>query len=146
VMAATPLISATTLAGALGMSIKSATVLLDRFRAEGIAVEVTHRSARRLFGLAGLAPLREAVAPRRRPQPGRGPGRPPHRQIDDQTAMPTVPPRLPPSRVFERPPIDYAALEAAMIVAEDTVRRARHTLGMLRDVAPASDAWADRDG
>jgi hypothetical protein len=145
VMAATPLISATTLAGALGMSIKSATVLLDHFRAEGIAVEVTHRSARRLFGLAGLAPLREAVAPRRRPQPGQGPGRPPRREIDEPKPMPTVPPPLPPIRVVERPPIDYAALEAAMMAAEQTVRRARHTLGALRDVASAGDAGADRD-
>jgi hypothetical protein len=32
---------------------------------------------------------------------------------------------------LERPPIDYAALEAAMVVAEDTVRRARHNLNAL---------------
>ena len=63
VMAATPLISATTLAGAIGMSIKNAGMLLERFCAEGVAVEVTHRSARRLFGLSGLAPLRDAVRP-----------------------------------------------------------------------------------
>jgi hypothetical protein len=127
------------------MSIKSATVLLDHFRAEGIAVEVTHRSARRLFGLAGLAPLREAVAPRRRPQPGRGPGRPPHREIDEPTPMPTVPPPLPPVRVVERPPIDYGALEAAMIAAEDTVGRARHNLNALRAAPKATETWAGRD-
>ncbi len=49
VMAATPLISATTLAGAISMSIKNAGMLLERFCAESVAVEVTHRSARRLF-------------------------------------------------------------------------------------------------
>ena len=124
VMAATPLISATTLAGMLGMSIKNAVALLDRFRAEGIAVEVTHRSARRLFGLAGLAPLREAVAPRRRPEPGRGPGRPPHREIEAPEPPPEPTAPLLPMRLVERPPIDYAALEAAMAVAEDRVRRA----------------------
>jgi hypothetical protein len=132
VMAATPLISATTLAGMLGMSIKNAVALLDRFRAEGIAVEVTHRSARRLFGLTGLAPLREAVAPRRRPQPGRGPGRPPHREIEAPEPPPEPTAPLLPMRLVERPPIDYAALEAAMAVAEDTVRRARHNLNALR--------------
>jgi hypothetical protein len=75
-MAATPLISATTLAGAIGMSIKNAGMLLERFCAESVAVEVTHRSARRLFGLNGLAPLRDAVRPPKRPEPGRGRGRP----------------------------------------------------------------------
>ena len=40
---------------------RTPTALLDRFCAESIAVEVTHRSKRRLFGLAGLAPLRDGV-------------------------------------------------------------------------------------
>ena len=66
VLAAAPLLSATTLAGAIGMSIKAATELFDAFVDEGIAVEVTHRSARRLFGLIGMAPVREVTtAPRR---------------------------------------------------------------------------------
>ena len=61
-MAATPLVSATTLATGLGMAIKNAGALPAAFCAAGIAVEVTHRSKRRLFGLAGLAPLRDGVA------------------------------------------------------------------------------------
>ena len=69
VLAATPLISATTLARAIGMSVKCATELLDRFVAADVAVEVTHRSARRLFGLKGLAPLRAVVQPPGRPDP-----------------------------------------------------------------------------
>lgn len=76
VLAASPLLSATTLARAIGMSIKSATELLDGFLAEGIVAEVTHRSARRLFGLVGMAPVREVTQPPRRPEPGRGRGRP----------------------------------------------------------------------
>jgi hypothetical protein len=76
VMAATPLISATTLAGAIGMSIKCTTDLLDRFVVSEIAVEVTHRSARRLFGLAEMAPVRAATTAPRRPIPGRGRGGP----------------------------------------------------------------------
>ena len=62
---------------ALGMAVKNAAQLLDRFCADGIAVEVTHRSKRRLFGLAALAPLRDGVAHPDRPEPGRGRGRPP---------------------------------------------------------------------
>jgi hypothetical protein len=42
---------------------------LDGFVAAGVAVEVTHRSKRRLFGLAGLAPLRTVVRPPYRPDP-----------------------------------------------------------------------------
>lgn len=77
VLAVAPLVSATTLAAGLGMAVKSAIALLDAFAEAEIIVEVTHRSKRRLFGLAGLAPLRDEVAPPRRPEPGRGPGRPP---------------------------------------------------------------------
>ena len=79
ILAAAPLVSATSLAAGLGMAVKNAAGLLDDFCAAGIAVEVTHRSKRRLFGLTGLAPLREAVRPPYRPEPGRGRGRPPAR-------------------------------------------------------------------
>jgi hypothetical protein len=96
-MAATPLVSATSLASGLGMAVKNATALLGRFCREGIAIEVTHRSKRRLYGLAGLAPLRDGVAAPRRPEPGRGRGRPPlHR------AEPPPPPPAP--LVPARPP------------------------------------------
>ncbi|MGK7871737.1 hypothetical protein ACFHPP_31375, partial [Falsiroseomonas sp. E2-1-a20] len=59
-LAALPLLSATALAGALGISIKSALAILDRLVQDGVAVEVTGRAARRLFGLRGLAPLAAA--------------------------------------------------------------------------------------
>jgi hypothetical protein len=59
VLAAAPLLSATTLAVAIGMSVKNAIGLLDGSLAAGIVVEVTHRAKRRLFGLEGLAPLRD---------------------------------------------------------------------------------------
>ena len=62
-LAAAPLVSATSLAAGLGMAVKNATLLLDDFCAAGIAIEVTHRSKRRLFGLTGLAPLRDVVRP-----------------------------------------------------------------------------------
>ena len=82
IMAATPLVSATSLAAGLGMAVKNAAALLDGFCQAGLAVEVTHRSKRRLFGLAGLAPLRDGVAAPRRPEPGRGRGRPPAMPAD----------------------------------------------------------------
>ena len=132
-MAATPLISTTTLAGAIGMSIKNAGMLLDRFCADSVAVEVTHRSARRLFGLSGLAPLREVVRPPRRPEPGRGRGRPRLPTAALEPEVPAAP--LPPTARFERPAIDYTALDAAMAFAEQTIRRTRHSLAALRTEA-----------
>ncbi len=115
VMAATPLISATTLAKAIGMSIKCTTELLDRFVVPEIGVEVTHRSARRLFGLPEMAPVRIATAAPRRPMPGRGRGRPRSEDFHEELVVPTVP--LPPMSRFQHPPIDYGALEGAMAIA-----------------------------
>ena len=82
-LAAAPLLSATSLAEILGIAINNATRLLDGFVRLGIVSEVTQRSKRRLYGLKHLAPLREAAAPPRRPQPGRRPGRPSAVGIDD---------------------------------------------------------------
>ena len=66
IMAAAPIVSATSLAHSLDIAVKNAATLLDGFVARGIAIEVTHRSKRRLFGLKHLAPLRaEAALPRR---------------------------------------------------------------------------------
>jgi hypothetical protein len=45
--AAAPLVSATSLGKALGMATQNAAQLLDRFCADGVAIEVTHRSKRR---------------------------------------------------------------------------------------------------
>ena len=77
VLAATALISATSLAAGLGIAVKNAIGLLDSLVAAGLAVEVTHRAKRRLSGLTGMAPLRDGVAAPRRPKLGRGRGRPP---------------------------------------------------------------------
>ena len=77
IMAAAPVISATSLAGSLGIAVKNASALLEALVERGIAIEVTHRSKRRLYGLKDLAPLREEASPPRRRTPGRGRGRPP---------------------------------------------------------------------
>jgi hypothetical protein len=126
VMAAAPLISATTLARAIGMSIKSATDLLDRFVAAEIAVEVTHRSARRLFGLVGMAPVRDVTTAPRRPVAGRGRGRPRAEQPPETDIAPPSP--LSPLTRFQRPPIDYAALEEAMAHCDQVIRETRRRL------------------
>jgi hypothetical protein len=112
-----------------------AAALLDRFAAEGIVVEVTHREKRRLFGLAALAPLREAVVPPRRPEPGRGRGRPPI-PVDEPPPAP-LPPAGPLSRV-ERQAFDYAELESWMAHADQAIRQARRVLDTLARPAPTS--------
>ncbi len=130
VLAAAPLLSATTLSRIVGMSIKAATELLDRFVGEGIAVEVTHRSARRLFGLAGMEPMREVTTAPRRPMPGRGPGRPPILPEEPEEGVVAEVALPPPSR-FDRPPIDYSALDEAMVNLEAIIRRVRADLPSL---------------
>jgi hypothetical protein len=95
VLAATPLISATSLAAGLGVSVKGAIQLLDGLVAAGVAVEVTRRSKRRLFGLKGMAPLVETVRPPYRPEPGRGRGRPRLEQPDDPADSLVLPPPAP---------------------------------------------------
>ena len=128
-LAAAPLLSATSLAGGLGMAVKNATQLLDDFCATGIAIEVTHRSKRRLFGLTGLAPLRDVVRPPYRPEPGRGRGRPRHDEPgvpSDGIALP-----LPSVTPFDRRAVDYSDLAHWMTEMDQTIRHTRRTLGRL---------------
>jgi len=70
VPAATPLVTATSLAAELGFAVRDAIRLLERLVAVGVVVGVTHRSKRRLFGLNGMAPFGEAMRPPYRPEPG----------------------------------------------------------------------------
>ena len=129
-LAAAPLVSASSLAAGLGMAVKNATLLLDDFCAAGIAIEVTHRSKRRLFGLTGLAPLRDVVRPPYRPEPGRGRGRPPL-VAEDAITVPALPP-VPP---LDRQPFDYSDLAHWMTQMDQTIRQARRALSA---VAPST--------
>lgn len=126
-LAAAPLLSATSLAAALGIAVKNAARLLDEFCRDGIAIEVTHRAKRRLFALANLAPLRESVAGPRRPEPFRGRGRPPLMRaegVEEELRPLPRPPALPLSRtVFE-----YGELDAALAALDVTIRRTRVAL------------------
>jgi hypothetical protein len=131
VLAAAPVLSATTLAGILGIALKNALRILDTLVAAEIAIEVTHRSKRRLFALAGLAPLREVVRPPYRPEPGRGPGRPRHEIEHDAPEMASSP--LPPLTPVERRAFDYTALEEAMARLDTVVRASRVALRSIAD-------------
>ena len=55
---------------------KAAIRLFDGLVAVGIAVELSQRSTRRLFGLKGMEQLADGVRPPYRHEPGRGRGRP----------------------------------------------------------------------
>jgi hypothetical protein len=120
------------------MAVNNAAALLDSFCAGGIAVEVTHRSKRRLFGLAGLAPLRDGVAPPKRPQPGRGRGRPPILPDDDAVAPPPALPQ-PLLNPRDRQDFDYGEIETWMVNTEQTIRHTRRTLDTIvsRTAPPA---------
>ena len=131
ILAAAPVLSATSLGAALGIAPKNAARLLEGFTVLGIVVEVTHRSKRRLYGLKHLAPLREAAAPplhtpligRGRGRPvaydgGNGPGPEPPARIE-------LPPALPRP---ERDAFEFDELDRWMAVADLAIRRAQRAL------------------
>ena len=132
-LAAVPLISATSLAAALGIAVKNSIRLLDDFVGGGIAVEVTHRSRRRLFGLKAMAPLADAVRLPYRPEPGRRRGRPPGRDLTDAIADP---PELPPAPLpsltpVERRAFDYSDVEHDMAQLDRVVSQTKRALDTL---------------
>jgi hypothetical protein len=108
------------------MAVKDAAQLLDEFCADGIAIEVTHRSKRRLFGLAALAPLRDEVAPPRRSEHGRGRGRPPVRPAEEAITEPLI--CLPPLTPLERRTFDYSGLGAALALVDEAMSNIQRTL------------------
>jgi hypothetical protein len=134
ILAAAPLVSATSLAAALGIATKNATRLLEGFVVLGIASEVTHRSKRRLYGLKHLAPLREAAAPPRRPLPGRRPGRPSAASVTlagTGSERPVAPARLvpsPPLPPIERGELQFGELDHWLELADQAIRRTQRAL------------------
>ena len=94
------------------IAVKNALLILDALVAGGLAVEVRHRSKRRLFGLTGLTPLRDAVRPPYRPDPELGRGRPRVDIEEDLVEVAASP--LPPLTPIERRSFDYTALKEAM--------------------------------
>ena len=143
ILAAAPLVSATSLGQALGMATNNATRLLDGFVVLGVATEITHRTKRRLYGLKDLAPLREAAARPRRPLPGRRPGRPSAAGVARgaenhaaETAKVLLPsPALPP---FGRREFDFADLDRWLDLTEQAIRRAQRVLEQQVDEFPSA--------
>jgi hypothetical protein len=134
-MAAAPLISATSLGQALGIATNNATRLLDGFVGLGIATEITRRSKRRLYGLTHLAPLRETAAPPHRPLPGRRPGRPsaaatasaadPNASRADIAAPLGARPPLPP---LPGPSFEFGDIDEWLDLADQAIRRVQRVL------------------
>jgi hypothetical protein len=151
IMAAAPVVSATSLAGSLGIAVKNAARLLEAFVERGVAIEVTHRAKRRLYGLKHLAPLREEAAPPRRPLPGRGRGRPPRGATgpviaaecaDGHHAARLLADRLALSPL-ERQEFDFTDLDNWMHQAEQAIRRAQAVLDQGAAPPRATPARAD---
>lgn len=120
IIAAHPVISATTLAARLSVSVQAACVLLERFLERGLVIDVTHRAVRRLFALKDLAPLREVVRIPKKPVSGRKRGRP---RLDDESDhddqdIGVVEGSSPP---LPRWNPDYTALEMAMAFADSVI-------------------------
>ena len=135
ILAAAPLVSATSLGRALGIATNNATRLLDGFVRLGIAREVTQRAKRRLYGLTHLAPLREVAAPPRHPMPSRRPGRPgtaavalavdPGAAPTDIAALLAAAPPLPP---LARTTFEFAELDHWLDRTDQAIRRVQQML------------------
>ncbi|ETC99228.1 MULTISPECIES: hypothetical protein [unclassified Asaia] len=126
-IAAFPLLSATRLASLLGISSKSAYLMLERFLAAGLITEVTHRMARRLFALKGFEPLREVVRPPKRAVAGRKQGRP---RRDDRCFLVDLTEEenkaeyaQPAAKLIGPLAIDYGPLEEALALADAAIGR-----------------------
>ena len=133
ILAAAPLVSATSLGQALGMATNNATRLLNGFVVLGVATEVTHRAKRRLYGLKHLAPLREVAARPRRPLPGRRPGRPSAAGVakgaeNDAAAAAQVLLPSPPLPPFTRREFDFTDLDRWLDLTDQAIRRVQRVL------------------
>ena len=128
ILAASPALSATTLASHLGIAVKNASRILEDLVRDGVVIEVSRRTKRRIYSLPSVAPLREVAAGPRRPEPFRGRGRP--RAVADLDAENEAPP-LPWEEASTPLPhvnFDYSGLDAAMASMEDAIKRTKSFL------------------
>ena len=120
------------------------------FVERGIAIEVTHRAKRRLYGLKHLAPLREEAAPPAAPDvwaPARttaGWGRGPDHRAKECSEARAISPLLadrPALTPVERQEFDFTDLDRWMLEADQAIRRTKTFLDQLaaQPSPPASD-------
>ncbi|WP_291366648.1 winged helix-turn-helix domain-containing protein [Acetobacter sp. UBA5411] len=112
-----PMASATAIAQRTGLSINATLQILERLEREGIVVEITNRSARRLFAMRAFEGVRDCIRPPQRRSRGKTTDGP------RESASPTsssVPSRI---QRDELPPLDYTDLEQALAAADRAVTR-----------------------
>jgi hypothetical protein len=131
------------------MAMKNALELLDSFCAEGLAIEVTHRSKRRLFGLAGLG--RSATRFLRRADLDQAVGGDGTRNSDGRAAVARVTPAIgtpddTPSKDGRSTTANARRREEAMAHLELTVRDTRRSLDALARGEPVSAASSSGSG
>jgi len=142
IMAAVPVVSATSLARGLDIAVKNAASSLDAFVERGIAIEVTHRSKRRLFGLKHLTPLREEALPPRRAGRAAGSARRGEAARRRAVALPDMEysdagDAMPPLRQLlalsprDRQEIELTGLDDWMREADQVIRRSQAILDRL---------------
>jgi hypothetical protein len=131
VLAATPLISATSLAAGLGVTVKMPSGCWTAWLPPASLSRSRTGRKRRLFGLKGMAPLGAVVRPPYLPEPGRGRGRPPILPVEDDAADTPLPPQSAPLTPIDRRQFDYGDIEHCMAQMDQAIRqtrRARNTL------------------
>jgi hypothetical protein len=149
-LAASPLLSVSALARAVGCSTEGASKMLDALVQLEVVAEVTGlsgRGARRLYGLTRLLPIRaETTAARRRPKGGPR-GRPKRIRTAPCAALPAEPygPTVAPVPVdpLRHAPVtfDFDALDRLTAVMDEQTRRVRRLLDRIsRGETPFSGA------
>src|SRR4051812_26531231 len=138
-LAASPLLSISALADALGCSVEGASRMLDALVGLEVAAEVTGRTgrgARRLYGLRRLLPIRaETTAGRHRARGGQR-GRPrrvltaPFAELADQPGAPGVTPDAEPVEPARLAAVsfDFDALDRLIAAADERTRGVRRLL------------------
>ena len=138
-LAASPLLSVSALAEALGCSVEGASRMLDALVGLEVAAEVTGRAgrgARRLYGLKRLLPIRaETTAARRRARGGpRGRPRrvltPPFAELATEPGKAELVPDVDPVEPARLAPVsfDFDALDRLVAAADERTRGVRHLL------------------
>lgn len=112
-----PLASATGIAHCTGLSINAALQILERLQDQGIVVEVTNRSARRLFAMRAFEGISDCIRPPQRRSRGKT------TRDEPEIASSSFSPVLKRIQRDELPPLDYTDLDQALAAADRAVAR-----------------------